>query len=166
MATEFEPVAEDCPFCRIVSGSDLTGVSTASEDVVYRGNLVTAFIASSWWPANPGHVLVVPNDHYPNVYDIPDDLLAAVQVMGKRVALALRATYGCPGTSFRQHNDAAGGQDVWHYHLHVFPRYVGDNLYTRNSERRRTSPEERRPYVERLRQYFAAHPPAPDYSTA
>jgi histidine triad (HIT) family protein len=76
----------DCPFCRIVSRGDWTGESTVQDDIVYRGDEVTAFIASSWWPANPGHVLVVPNEHYRNVYDIPEDLLAAVQVMGKHVA--------------------------------------------------------------------------------
>ena len=103
----------------------------------------------------PGHVLVVPNGHYENVYAIPDQVLAAVQVVGKRVALALKAAYGCDGTSFRQHNEPAGNQEVWHYHLHVFPRYVGDDLYVRTRERRDTTPAERAPYAQKLRRHLA-----------
>jgi histidine triad (HIT) family protein len=121
---------------------------TTRADVVYRDETVTAFIAAAWWPANAGHVLVIPNDHYENVYDIPDDVLGAVQVAGKRIALALKAAYGCDGTSFRQHNEPDGNQDVWHYHLHVFPRYAGDDLYL--GRKRFTGPAERLPYAEKL----------------
>jgi histidine triad (HIT) family protein len=92
-----------------------------------------------------------PNVHYENIYEIPDDVLGSVQVAGKRIALALKATYGCDGTSFRQHNEPAGYQEVWHYHLHVFPRYHDDGLYRRSMERRWTTPEERQPYAEKLR---------------
>lgn len=111
-----------------------------------------AFISSAWWPENAGHVLVVPNEHYENVYATPDDVLAAIQIAGKRIALALREGYGCEGTSFRQHNEPGGDQEVWHYHLHVFPRYRGDRLYARTYERRDTTPEERAPYARKLRE--------------
>ena len=144
-----EPPDYSCPFCRVVAGEDLSGDYSKQADVVYRDELATALVSSAWWPKNAGHVLVVPNAHYENVYAIPDDVLAHVQVVGKRIALALRAAYGCPGTSFRQHNEPAGYQEVWHYHLHVFPRYEGDDLY--GSRRRNTTPDERAPYAERLR---------------
>jgi histidine triad (HIT) family protein len=146
-----EPPGYNCPFCRVVAGEDLRDSYTKQTDVVYRDEMVTAFVSSAWWPDNAGHVLVVPNEHFENVYDIPDDVLAAVQVAGKRIARAIRASYGCEGTSFRQHNEPAGYQEVWHYHLHVFPRYHGDMLYERSHERRNTTPGERRPYAERLR---------------
>ncbi|HUR08563.1 MAG TPA: HIT domain-containing protein, partial [Nonomuraea sp.] len=119
--------------------------------MVWHDDTVTAFINAAFWPANPGHVLVVPNGHYENIYDIPDDVLGAVQVTGKRVALALKIAYGCHGTSFRQHNEPAGYQEVWHYHLHVFPRHHGDDLYVRTRERRFVDPAERAPYAEKLR---------------
>ena len=138
-----QPAGYRCPMCRIVAGEDLPDNGTKQADVVWRDGEVTAFVSSAWWPANPGHVLVVPNEHVENVYAIPDALLAAVQIAGKRIALALKAAYGCDGTSFRQHNEPGGNQEVWHYHLHVFPRYLGDNLYVRTPERRWTTPEER-----------------------
>ena len=121
MKFSHQPDEYRCPFCRVAAGEDLPDDYTKQADVVYRDGTATAFVSSAWWPGNPGHVLVVPNDHYENVYEIPDAALAAVQVVGKRIALALKAAYGCDGTSFRQHNEPGADQEVWHYHLHVFP---------------------------------------------
>lgn len=149
------PEGYRCPFCRVAAGEDLSGEHSKQSDVVFRDELVTAFICTAWWPENHGHVLVVPNARYENIYAITDDVLAAVQVAGKRMALALRATYGCDGTSFRQHNEPGADQEVWHYHLHVFPRYHGDQLYARTYERRNTTAAERLPYAQKLRDYFA-----------
>jgi histidine triad (HIT) family protein len=72
------------------------------------------------------------------------------------VALAFKAVYDCDGVSTRQHNEPGGTQDVWHYHVHVFPRYTGDSLYLTQNQRRFVTPEERRPYAERLRAYLAS----------
>jgi histidine triad (HIT) family protein len=62
----------------------------------------------------------------------------------------MKAAYGCDGTSTRQHNEPAGNQDVWHYHMHVFPRYAGDRLYL--TQRAPMAAEERASYAGRLRQ--------------
>lgn len=150
-----QPVTHSCPFCRVVAGEDVRDHYTKQTDIVFRDGNVTAFISSAWWPRNAGHVLVVPNEHYENIYDIPDSILGAVQIVGKLVAMAMRATYECDGTSFRQHNEPAGYQEVWHYHLHVFPRYHGDDLYILNGERRDTTPSERAQYAARLRSYLS-----------
>ncbi len=149
------PAGYRCPFCRIVAGEDLAPPHSRQTDVVCRDARATAFISTRWWPQNAGHVLVVPNEHHENVYEIPDDLLGPVHVLGKRIAGAIRATYGCDGTSFRQHNEPGGDQEVWHYHLHVFPRYAGDRLYERTREHRDALPDEREPYAARLREYLA-----------
>src|SRR4051812_37746310 len=90
-----KPEGYACPFCLVAAGGDGEADWTRQTDVVWHDRLVTAFINAAWWPANPGHVLVVPNGHYENVYDIPDDVLGAVQVIGKRVALAMKTAYGC-----------------------------------------------------------------------
>ena len=62
----------------------------------------------------------------------------------------MRASYDCAGISTRQHNEPAGGQDVWHLHVHVFPRHVDDRLYERHRETCWAPPEEREPYADRL----------------
>ena len=149
-----QPAGHVCPFCRIAAGQDCEANWAKQTDVVWRNDVATAFINSAFWPANAGHVIVIPNGHYENVYDIPDEILGAVQVAGKRIALAMKAAYGCDGTSFRQHNEPAGYQEVWHYHLHVFPRYHGDDLYRRSAERRFVTPAERVPYAEQLRRHL------------
>ncbi len=113
-----EPEDYDCPFCRVVAGGE--SKVTSHGDVVLRAKGATAFVAPKWWERNHGHVLVVANRHIENVYGIQDDELADVYRAAKRVAEAVRETYGCDGTSMRQHNEPAGNQDVWHFHVHVF----------------------------------------------
>lgn len=61
----------------------------------------------------------------------------------------MKRVYGCDAVSTVQHNEPYGNQDVWHYHVHVFPRYDGDNLY--RSPRQLTTAEERLPYTAKLR---------------
>ena len=72
-----QPAEYRCPFCRLARLDDMRGDASVPDDLVYRDGSVTAFIVSAWWPANPGHVLVVPNEHYEEIYVIPDDLLTA-----------------------------------------------------------------------------------------
>ena len=112
-------------------------------------------MSPKWWPRNEGHVVVIPDGHFENLYEMPDDALAAVYVTVKRVAVAIRRAYGCTGTSTRQHNEPGGDQDVWHFHVHVFPRFDGDRLYERTAEVRWADQEERAPYAERLRAELA-----------
>lgn len=144
------PEGYDCPFCRLVRGLDT--VRSSQEDVVYRDNDVTAFLSAGWWPNNPGHVLVVPNEHYENMYDLPSELVTPIQRVAREIAIAFKETYGADGVSTRNHNEPHGMQDVWHYHLHVFPRYAGDDLYLHR--RSDSTPEERHPYATRLREFL------------
>ena len=138
-----------CPFCAVAAGEETA--YNAQSDVIHRDAQTTAFVCPKWWTAAPAHALVVPNKHYENVYSIPEVELAAVYTTAKKVATAIRSAYECEGTSMRQHNERGGGQDVWHFHVHVFPRRVDDWLYERNAETRIASPDERAPYAERLR---------------
>ncbi len=98
--------------------------------------------------------MVVPNVHVENMYGLDRELAGDVHETARRIALAMKIAYGCDGVSTRQHNEPAGYQDVWHFHVHVFPRYDGDRLYARHAESRWTTPDERAPYSERLRAYF------------
>ena len=146
------PPGYDCPFCAVVRGEDAPW--TVQSDVVWRADETTAWVNPRWWANNAGHVLVVPNRHVENLFEVDGDLAATIHDAARRLALALKLAYGCDGISTRQHNEPGGDQEVWHYHLHVFPRWPGDDLY--GSEHRLTTLEERRPYVERLRAALAA----------
>jgi histidine triad (HIT) family protein len=145
-----------CPLCALVRGEADTEWSTLA-DIVLRQDRVFVLISAVWWPRNPGHVVVVPNEHFENIFDLPAALASDIHSAARKIALAFKATYKCDGISTRQHNEPAGNQDVWHYHLHVFPRFTGDELYASHAQRRRTTAEERRPYAEKLRAYFATH---------
>lgn len=74
----------------------------------------------------------------------------------QEVARAMRASYGCPGISTRQHNEPDGGQDVWHLHVHVFPRYPDDRLYESMPRVGFATPEERQEFAQRLQPLLTA----------
>ncbi|HEY2355506.1 MAG TPA: HIT family protein [Gaiellaceae bacterium] len=148
-----EPREYTCPFCNVVAGRETE--YNAQADVVFRNEETTALVSPKWWDAAPGHVIVIPNAHVENVYAITDELLAAVYRTAKRIAVALKEAEGYEGTSMRQHNEPGAGQDVWHFHVHVFPRSAGDRLYERNAEERWVSPAERALVAERLRAVLA-----------
>jgi histidine triad (HIT) family protein len=142
------PLDYECPFCAVVRGEEHPPW-TFRADVVWCDSASTAWVNRRWWENNPGNVVVVPNRHVENIYELDRELAADVHETARRIALAMKEAYGCAGVSTRQHNEPGGDQEVWHYHLHVFPRWEGDDLY--RSAHRLTTPEERRPYAERLR---------------
>ncbi|GAB4048597.1 HIT family protein [Catellatospora paridis] len=152
MQITHEPTGYQCPFCDLLAGQG--DRINAPEDIVQRTEHAAALIAPRWWPKNLGHVLVVPTDHHENLYSIPADAYRAVGDLVREVAVAIRETYDCEGVSTRQHNEPAGYQDVWHLHVHVFPRYAGDELYRSRPRAGWATFEERQVYAKRLTTYF------------
>jgi histidine triad (HIT) family protein len=144
------PEGYDCPFCAVVRGEDRPPPGTQQSDIVHRSRSTTAWINTRWWANNEGHVLVVPNVHVENIFELTRDQAGDIHETAQTVALAMKLAYGCGGISTRQHNEPGADQEVWHYHLHVFPRYEGDDLYA--SPYRETNADERRPYARRLRE--------------
>jgi histidine triad (HIT) family protein len=109
----------DCPFCAIAAGD-------APASVVHEDGKVLAFMDRR--QAVPGHVLVVPRRHVPDIYALDGSEAAGVMRVAVRVARALRAEYNVPGLNLWQSNGEIGGQEVLHFHLHVHPRRPGDGL--------------------------------------
>ncbi len=143
-----EPPGYACPFCAIVRGRS-NPPWTFQSDVVYRDETTTAWVNARWWANNPSATIVVPNRHVENIYGLEPDLAGRIHETARRIALAMKAAFACDGVSTRQHNEPGGYQEIWHYHLHVFPRYHGDDLY--GSQPRLTTSDERLPYVDSLR---------------
>jgi histidine triad (HIT) family protein len=121
------PAGYRCPFCRNVRDGD--GEADYPLEILHRDDDVFVKMNPKWWPNNPGGVLVVPVQHYENIFDLPVELAIPIQRAARSVAIAMKTAFACDGISTRQHNEPAGNQDVWHYHLHVFPRWHGDDLY-------------------------------------
>src|SRR5690606_7829846 len=123
-------------------------------DIIHRDDQVAAIVASKWWPRNKGHVLIIPTRHFENIYDLLPELGADIQRVTRDISLAMKRAYGCDGVSTRQHNEPAGLQSVWHYHVHLYPRYRRDFLNL--TWGRATTAEQRHPYAERLRESLAS----------
>ncbi|WP_066496925.1 HIT family protein [Abyssisolibacter fermentans] len=147
-----EPENYNCPFCLLVKGIENENVLTKQGDIIYSDEFITAFISAGWWPNNKAHVLIIPNKHYENIYDLPNHLSSRIHELERIIAIALKEVYKCDGVSSRQHNEPEGNQDVWHYHLHVFPRYRDDNLYL--TSRQLSKPEDRIGYARHLREFL------------
>ena len=106
-------------FCRIAAG--------APASVVHRDDEVMAFLDTR--PVNPGHVLVIPTRHYASLADVPEPVAARCFVVAQRVAAALRASgLRCEGVNLFLADGEAAFQEVFHAHLHVFPRFTGDSF--------------------------------------
>lgn len=146
------------PFLDVVAGLEAPQLLTRQSDVFYRDAQLTAFVAAARYGEVGGNALVVPNKPYENLYTIPDEVLCAVHRFAKRLAVAFKEVYRCDGVLLRQHNEPAGSQDVWHYHLHVIPRFEGDGFYAVLPQKILTTPAEREPYARGLRAYFEGTP--------
>ncbi len=109
----------DCVFCKIVAG-ELPAAK------VHEDALTLAFMDIG--EVNPGHVLVVAKPHVENIYGLDDALAGALLATAARVARAVNAAYAPEGITLYQANGVAAGQTVFHFHIHVVPRYRGDGL--------------------------------------
>jgi histidine triad (HIT) family protein len=120
----------ECIFCAIVEGR-------APAEVVFEDEETLAFMDTN--PANPGHTLVIPKRHARDIYGLDEEMAAAVMRTALRVAKAIRAALQPDGLNLLQSNGPAGGQAIFHFHMHVIPRWYGDGLrLARPPEVRRT----------------------------
>ena len=110
---------ENCIFCRIVR-------KEIPASIVYEDSKVIAFMDIR--PLSDGHTLVIPKKHYDTVYEIPDNQNASIHKAVKRVAIAVKKATAADGITIIQQNEKAAGQEIPHMHVHVIPRYVGQNL--------------------------------------
>jgi len=109
----------DCLFCRIATGQ-------GSATIVDDDERTVAFMDIS--PATRGHALVIPRAHATNVFDIDPEDLTAVVTMAQRIAIRARTNLGAHGVNLLNSSGPLAWQTVFHFHLHVIPRYEGDPL--------------------------------------
>jgi histidine triad (HIT) family protein len=120
-------VTNGCIFCLIVAGD-------APASVVHDDGVVVAFM--DLYPVTPGHTLVVPKAHSLGLRDLPDDIGARMWAVARRVAQALdRSPLRSDGVNLFLADGEAAGQDVFHTHLHVIPRYAGDGFVVHGTRR-------------------------------
>ena len=107
---------DNCIFCKLANGDIPT--ATLYEDDDFRVILDAG-------PATKGHALILPKEHYANLYELDDELAAKVLILAKKMITKLTDVLGCDGYNIVQNNGEAAGQTVFHFHMHVIPRYEG-----------------------------------------
>jgi histidine triad (HIT) family protein len=112
-------MAEDCIFCKIVAG-DLPS------ERVQEDEHTVAFMDINPWTR--GHALVIPRTHSPNLYEVDEDDLRHTSSAAKRLALRMRERLRCDGVNLLNASEPAAWQTVFHFHMHVIPRYRDDPL--------------------------------------
>jgi histidine triad (HIT) family protein len=154
-------VGNPCIFCLLAQEGPSEKLLTTEDEVIFRTPVVTAFVASHWWPNNPGAAIVIPNEHYESIKELPSHIATHIHEAARRLSLAMVEGYGCEGISTRQHNGPAAHQEVPHFHFHIFPRYQNDRLYQLNDERRLAPLNERQARAALLKQHLGPLPPIP-----
>lgn len=110
---------ENCIFCKIANGEIPS--ATLYEDDDFR-------IILDLGPASRGHALLLPKEHYENLYMLPDELAAKALPVAKKMITKLTEVLGCDGYNVVQNNGETAGQTVFHFHMHLIPRYKGDQV--------------------------------------
>lgn len=108
---------ENCIFCKIAAGEIPS--ATLYEDDDFR-------VILDLGPASKGHALILPKEHYRNLYDIDDETLAKAALLAKKMVKKLTDVLGCDGYNIVQNNEPCAGQTVFHFHMHLIPRRDGD----------------------------------------
>ena len=104
----------DCIFCKIIAGE-------IPSYTIYEDEDFKVFLDIS--PASKGHALIVPKVHYANIYDIDEEVAAKAMKLAKKLATRMTKVLGCDGFNLVQNNNEVAGQTVFHFHIHLIPRY-------------------------------------------
>lgn len=110
-------VDQHCVFCRIIGGEEMVSL-------VHEDDKTLAFLDIQ--PMSKGHTLIVTKDHYPTLFDLPEELAAHCLAVARRIAPGIQRAMGAAAINIFSANGSAGGQDVLHFHLHLIPVREGE----------------------------------------
>lgn len=109
----------NCIFCKIANGEIPS--ATLYEDEDFR-------VILDLGPASKGHALILPKAHAANIYEISDDMAAKAMILAKKMTTKMTEVLKCDGFNIVQNNGEPAGQTVFHFHMHLIPRYEGDQV--------------------------------------
>ena len=110
---------DDCIFCKLANGEIPT-------NALYEDDIVKVIFDAN--PAAKGHVLILPKEHFDNIYSMDAETAAKIFTIATEVAKAQKAELNPDGLNILQNNGEAAGQTVFHFHMHLVPRYIKDNV--------------------------------------
>jgi histidine triad (HIT) family protein len=109
----------NCIFCKIIAGEIPS--ATVYEDHDFK-------VIMDIFPAAKGHMIILPKKHADNLFDLEDDIASKALLVAKKLAAAVKEELGCDGVNLLQNNGEAAGQTVFHFHIHIIPRYNNDQV--------------------------------------
>lgn len=109
----------NCIFCKIANGEIPS--ATLYEDEEFR-------VILDLGPASKGHALILPKKHAANLFELPDETAGKAMVLAKKIAGTLKDGLKADGINVVQNNGEAAGQTVFHFHMHLIPRYQNDTV--------------------------------------
>lgn len=112
-------MSDNCIFCKIMNGE-------IPSNVLYENEKFKVILDR--FPAAKGHMLVIPKNHYSNLFEMPEDHLSEVMILVKKMTNVLDEKYKPDGINIVQNNGEVAGQSVFHFHMHIIPRYKGDDV--------------------------------------
>lgn len=124
---------DDCIFCKIIKGEIPS--FTVYEDEDFK-------VILDRFPAAPGHVLIIPKVHYSDMFELSEEAAAKLYPLAKKIAERVKEVTGSEGINIVQNNGEVAGQSVYHFHLHIIPRKMGDGIILNKSSNMDTTIEE------------------------
>lgn len=113
-------IDNNCIFCKIANGEIPS--KTLYEDEEFR-------VILDLGPATKGHALILPKSHFKNLYELPEEMAGKVMKLAKKMAAVMTEKLDCDGFNLVQNNNEVAGQTVFHFHMHLIPRYENDNQH-------------------------------------
>ncbi len=110
---------DDCIFCKLANGVFPT-------NKIYEDDDFTVILDAS--PANKGHSLILPKEHFDNLFEIDEEVAKKVLPLAKKIGAVLKTELNADGINVVQNNGTAAGQTVFHFHTHIIPRFNDDNV--------------------------------------
>lgn len=110
---------DNCIFCKLAAGDIPT--NTVYEDDTFR-------VIMDASPATRGHSLIIPKDHFANLYEMDEEVAAKAMKLAKKMAVHMKEKLNCDGFNLLQNNEETAGQTVFHFHMHLIPRYKEDGV--------------------------------------
>lgn len=152
----FAPKDYVCPVCLGIQGIESDKTMMKQNDRVYQDDLVSVFVNSKFVPDGPGHLIVVPNTHYENLFETPKEVLERIILVAREFGKILKEVRQCDGLQLVQNNGPVSGQHAFHFHMHLFPKFT--NPQTAKTEVWVAAPEERDAFSKPLKDYLQSHP--------
>lgn len=133
----------DCIFCKLANGD----IPTTK---LYEDDDFTVILDAN--PATKGHCLILPKKHYANIYEMPEDLTAKAFVLAKKIAAKMTKAMNCDGFNIVQNNGEVAGQTVFHFHIHLIPRYKDGDVIVANWKQHELTDEWKKEILEKFKE--------------